>query len=125
MEKKRILIVDDEQASARLLQANLEQTGRYEVRVEHQAELAVAAAREFRPDLVLLDLVMPRMSGSEAAGMIKADPEFKDTAIVFLTAAVGPNELAGPGALTKPFSCISKPACVEDIIQCIEQHLSM
>jgi PleD family two-component response regulator len=59
MDKKRILIVDDEVGAARLLKANLEQTNRYEVRVENWPEDAATAARQFKPHLVLLDIIMP------------------------------------------------------------------
>ena len=57
MDTKRILIVDDEVGLARLLQANLERSGRYETLVEHRAESAVDTARAFRPHLtgVILD----------------------------------------------------------------------
>ena len=58
-EKKRILVVDDEPSITRLLKLNLEQTGDYEVATENSPKAAVAAAEEFQPELLLLDVVMP------------------------------------------------------------------
>ena len=87
MEKKRILIVDDELGLARLLQANLNSCGRYETLVEHRAESAVTAARAFRPHVVLLDAVMPCLSGPEVADQIRADPGCAGAVVIFLTAA--------------------------------------
>jgi CheY-like chemotaxis protein len=52
--KKRILVVDNEPTATRMIKLNLEQTGRYAVRTENLGRRAIAAAREFRPDLILL-----------------------------------------------------------------------
>src|SRR2546426_9287773 len=81
MNKKRILLVDDETSFTRLLKLNLEQTDDYEVRVENWAEDALMAAREFRPDLVLLDVMMPRMIGGGVAALLRADASLKETPI--------------------------------------------
>ena len=85
MPKKRILLVDDEKSLTTLLKLNLEETGNYDVRVENWPEDALAAAREFKPDLVLLDIIMPRMPGGNVAALIDNDPQLKGTPIVFLT----------------------------------------
>ena len=87
MTKKRILVVDDEKSLTILLKLNLEETGHYEVRTENWPEDAIQAAREFKPDLILLDIIMPRMPGGNIAALIDEDPELKGTPIVFLTAA--------------------------------------
>jgi CheY-like chemotaxis protein len=82
MGKKRILLVDDEKSFTNLLKLNLEDTGNYEVRVENWAEDALPAAQQFKPDLVLLDIIMPRLPGGNVAAQIKEDPALKDTPIV-------------------------------------------
>ena len=87
MNRKRILIVDDEIGCTRLLKANLEMTDRYEVAVENRPENAVPVARQFKPDLVLLDVVMPHMSGTAVAKAFLGDPELRSMGIAFLTAA--------------------------------------
>jgi CheY-like chemotaxis protein len=125
MNKKRILIVDDEVGAARLLKASLEQTNQYEVRVENWPEDAVSAAREFKPDLVLLDLIMPRLPGGNVAAQMQADPELARTPIVFLTAAVrkrGPRSVEEHEGSICDHPCLAKPAGLPEIIQCIEKQ---
>lgn len=124
MIKKRILIVDDEAASARLLKQNLEQTDAYEVRVENWAENAVATARKFKPDLVLLDILMPRMFGGDVAAAMRACQELQHTPIVFLTATVGRQRVAEHEGIINRNSVIAKPASAAEIAQCIEQNLN-
>lgn len=124
MRRKRILLVDDEISFARLLKLNLEQTGDYEVRVENWAEDAVAAAREFRPDLVLLDIVMPRLIGGDVAARLRADDSLRAIPIVFLSAAVGRKCVEDHNGVVGCFPFIAKPASVEEVIDRVEQVLS-
>jgi len=124
MNKKRILIVDDEVAETRLLKANLELAGEYDVRVENWPEEAVGAAREFRPDLVLLDIFMPHMPGGNVVAAFEAEPVLKNTPIVFLTAAVRRRQVETHEGIISRHHCLAKPATVEEIIQCIENTLS-
>jgi CheY-like chemotaxis protein len=121
---KRILIVDDEISAARLLKANLEQTGNYEVQVENWAEDAVATAREFKPDLVLLDILMPRMFGGDVAAAFRADPELSKIHRVFLTGAVRRSVLQEHGGVISGDRYLAKPASLDEIIQCIEEELA-
>ena len=120
MDKKRILIVDDEVGAARLLKSNLEQTGRYEARVENWPEGAVAAAHEFGPQLVLLDILMPRMPGGNVVAAFEADPALKDIPIIFLTGAVRRRQVEDHEGIICDHPCIAKPASLEEIVQCIE-----
>ena len=122
MAKKRILLVDDEKSFTNLLKLNLEETGNYEVRVENWAEDAYTAAREFKPDLVLLDIIMPRMPGGNVAAQIQEDPDLKDTPIVFLTAAVRKHQVEENEGIICDRPCLAKPATVETVIQAIEKH---
>jgi two-component system, OmpR family, response regulator len=123
MTRKRILIVDDEFIAARLLKNNLEQTGRYEARVENWAEDAVQAAREFKPDLVLMDIIMPRMLGGNVAAAFGADPELQRTPIIFLTAAVKKSIVADHEGVISGNRIIAKPASLEEILRRIEEIL--
>src|ERR1041384_328397 len=86
--KKKILLVDVEKSFTNHSKLNLEQTGRYDVRVVNWAEDALPAAREFRPDLMLLDLIMPRMPGGNVAAAFESDAELKNIPIISLTAAI-------------------------------------
>ncbi|MEY2409126.1 MAG: two-component system, OmpR family, response regulator [Verrucomicrobiota bacterium] len=120
--KKRILLVDDEQSFTTLLKLNLEETGNYEVRVENWPEDAVAAVREFKPDLVLLDIIMPRLPGGNVASLIDDDPELKGTPIVFLTAAVRRSQVEDHDGIICDHPCLAKPATLNDVVAMIEQH---
>jgi CheY-like chemotaxis protein len=122
MAKKRILLVDDEKSFTNLLKLNLEETGAYEVRVENWAEDAFNAAKQFKPDIVLLDIIMPRMPGGNVAALIKADPELKDTPMVFLTAAVRRHQVEENEGIICDLPCLAKPASVEEVIAMIEKH---
>jgi CheY-like chemotaxis protein len=123
MNKKRILIVDDEAGSARLLKANLEQTGRYVTRIENWPEDAVSVAREFKPDLVLLDVLMPRMLGGNVAAAFKADPELMNIPVVFFTAAVRKSIVADHDGVINGNPILAKPASTDEIVRCIEANL--
>jgi len=120
--KKRILLVDDEKSFTTLLKLNLEETNRYEVRVENWAEDAVKAAREFKPDLVLLDIIMPRLPGGNVAALIEADPELQGTPVVFLTAAVRRAQVEDHDGIIGDHPCLAKPATLEEVTAMIEKH---
>ena len=121
--KRRILIIDDEAALARLLQLNLEQTGAYEVRTEERGAHGLAAARAFRPDLILCDLIMPDLGGGAVAAQIQADADLQETPVVFLTAVVSKQEAAAYGGVLDGHPCLAKPASLEEVVQCIERHV--
>jgi len=121
--KKRIMVVDDEPSITRLLKLNLEQTGRYEVCGINNASLAVTAAREFQPDLILLDVMMPQVSGDELANQIQANPRLRLTPIVYLTALATPGEVAKRGGLIGGLPFLAKPVDMPEVLGCIEKHL--
>ena len=123
MEKKRILLVDDEASITRTLQLYLEATGDYEVRTENHGREAVRVARAFRPDLVMLDLIMPDVDGSEVAEGFQDDPELKATPIVFLTALVSRREVGAEGRDIGGHPFLAKPVDPEKVVECIEKLL--
>lgn len=83
-EKKQILIVDDEVTTLRAIERILE--AEYNVAIAGSAENAFAFLREHRPDLVLLDYLMPGMNGRETLLKLRNMPEFRDLPVIFLTA---------------------------------------
>jgi CheY-like chemotaxis protein len=122
-EKRRILIVDDEASFARMVKLNLERTGAYDVRIETLATAAIAAAREFKPDLILLDVIMPAMDGGDVSNQFKRDRTLRDTPIIFLTATVSKRE-AGDGGLNSGGELfLAKPVSVEVLIQRISERI--
>jgi two-component system, OmpR family, alkaline phosphatase synthesis response regulator PhoP len=120
--RKKVLLVDDEKSFTNLLKLNLEQTGLYDVRVENWSEDAFAAAKEFKPDIVLMDIIMPRVPGGNVVAQIQADTELKDTPIVFLTAAVQRSRVELNDGIISGLPCLAKPATVEEIIDMIEKQ---
>ena len=120
--KTRCLIIDDEPGFTRMVKLNLEKTGFYEVREENKATYAIPVAREFKPDLILLDVIMPTMDGGDVAAHMKNDRLLRDVPIVFLTATVSRSE-AGDGGLNSGGELfLAKPVSVESLIKCINDN---
>lgn len=84
--RKRILIIDDEKDFCFFVKANLEQLGGYEVIMAASGETGLAAAREVRPDLVLLDIMMPGLSGFDVLKRLKSDVATMGIPVLMLTA---------------------------------------
>jgi CheY-like chemotaxis protein len=122
MAKKRILIIDDEPSITRTMKVNLERTGAYTVGTENRAPHALAAAREFQPDLILLDVMMPEISGDEVAAEIQSDPVLQHVPIVFLTAIVSPKETGGQYLESGGQTFVAKPVSLDALINCIEDN---
>lgn len=122
--KKRILIVDDEPAITRLLRLTLESTGKFEVREENESQRAMPAAQEFRPDLILLDVVMPDADGGDVVSRLKTDPRLRNIPVIFLTATVRKSEVDAHGGIIGGFPFLGKPATADEVIACIEKHLA-
>jgi two-component system phosphate regulon response regulator PhoB len=106
---KTILVIDDEPDLLELVRVNLDQSG-YDVETAADGRQALAALRRRRPDLVVLDLMLPDISGTDLCRQLRADPEWADLPIIMLTAkadevdrVVG-FELGADDYVTKPFS---------------------
>lgn len=106
---ERILLVDDEPDLLELVRINLHQAG-YEVETADGGREGLACLRRNRPDLVILDLMLPDLSGTEICRQIRADPTLSDLPVIMLTAkadeldrVVG-LELGADDYVTKPFS---------------------
>ena len=121
-EIKRILIVDDEAGFTRLLKLTLEGTKRYIVKEENDGSQALSTARQFHPDLILLDIVMPKMDGGDVARQITSDPMLKDVKIIFLTAIVSQKEAGAAGGIGG-FPFMAKPVSLAALREMIEKML--
>jgi CheY-like chemotaxis protein len=121
---RRILIVDNDTDSSHLVKVLLEKTGRYLVFEEKDGARAHLSARNFRPDLILLDVVMPETDGGEIAARIKADSELQNTPIIFLTALVTRAE-ARTGLHIDGHPSLAKPINIPELIEAIERRLPM
>jgi CheY-like chemotaxis protein len=118
---RRILIADDALSSRELLRTILERQG-YEVLEAVNGEQAVDEAPDFSPDLVILDLQMPKLDGYSAAIALRKIPAFANIPIVALAAAlpeVSPEEMSQAGftqCLVKPISPTRLRECVTDLL---------
>lgn len=121
--KKKILLVDDEAAITRIMRRNLEATGRFEVIDVNDPEKALDTARSFRPDLILLDVMMPEMDGGEVAAQIEADSTLSSIPIIFLTAIVSRNEVEPTGSTIGSHKFLAKPVKLEDLLVCLDEQL--
>jgi len=121
--KKRILVVDDEPALTRMVKLNLERTGNYEVRTENQGGMAVQAAREFKPDLIFLDVMMPDMSGDEVSAQLREDEELSNIKYIFMTAIVTKDEKETMGSNIGGNEFLAKPVKTDELIATIERVL--
>ena len=121
-EKQRILIVDNDRDSTHLVKILLERTGRYLVLEENDATKAHQSARNFRPDVILLDIVMPETDGGEVAAQIQADPDLQRTPIIFLTALVTKAE-AKTGLRIQGHPFLAKPISIPELVEGIERVL--
>ena len=123
MKFKHVLIVDDEPGFTRLLKLALENAGQFLVREENDGLKALKTAREFKPDIIFLDVVMPNIDGGDVATMIRADPEFARTPIIFLTAIVSQKEATRTENAIGGYTFLAKPVTVDALLRCIAEHL--
>src|SRR5947209_6069210 len=121
-EKRRILIVDDDADSTHLVKILLEKTGSYVVLEENDSAAAHQSARSFRPDVILMDIMMPKTDGAELAVQIEADPELHSTPIIFLTALVTRPE-TNTGLRIEGHRSLAKPINIPELIDHIEESL--
>jgi DNA-binding response OmpR family regulator len=117
----RILVVDDDRVIQQLLKVNLELEG-YAVEVADDGEEALAQFELFRPDLVVLDIMMPRLDGWEVCRRLKSDTDSARVPIVLLSARAQEadvqrgTELGVAAYVTKPFDPISLLDLIADLI---------
>jgi CheY-like chemotaxis protein len=120
--KKRILVIDDQPDFSHWLKRALESHGYYEVCEENDPLNAVEAARLFGPDLVILDVMMPQIEGSEVASRFQCDSLLADVPIVFLTALVGGREAPAGICLSGGRTFLPKSVPLPRLIACINQQ---
>ena len=121
MSKKKILLIDDESGFTRLLRLTLPA---YDIREENNPLNAVQTAKQFRPDMIFLDVIMPDADGGTIAAQMKEDPTLKNIPIVFLTAIVSKEEAKTRHEIG---GCefLAKPVSRDQVAACIEKHLGI
>ena len=119
----RILVVDDDPSIVRIIGEMLEREDRFEVRTVSTGYDAGMMTREFRPNIILLDYMLPDVNGNVVCQRIKADPDLADTRVVIISGVVRQEEIdelmaAGADAF------IPKPFQVDALIECIDGVLT-
>ncbi len=122
--KKKILIIDDETSITKLLKFALERSPRYAVQCENDGKKALEVTRALMPDVILLDVNMPEMSGGEIAAAMQEDASLKRIPVVYLTGMVSQEE-AKSGLTIGGRPAIAKPVDLERLVECLEKELSV
>lgn len=123
MEKKKILVVDDEPDVLLLLNERLTRAG-YEVIKAASGKEAIEKAAASSPDLIILDIAMPGMDGSETASVLRVDPRTKDIPIIFLTCLFTKQEEKTCGHVLGQNFFIAKPYDATDLLAEIDKRVN-
>lgn len=124
MNKKRILLIDDDIGLTQMVKLNLEATGIYDVLIENTSTKAVEAARRFRPDLILLDYIMPEMDGGDVTVCLQKEPFLSQVPIVMITALVSNQEMSPSGTVQCGGQLmLAKPIKMSNLLRVIEKQL--
>jgi len=119
---KKILIADDEPNIVVSLEFLMQQRG-YEVRVANNGEDALAAVGEFRPDLILLDVMMPRLSGYDLCQKIRENPAWQNIRIIMLSAK-GRDVEVTKGLAVGADAYVTKPFSTKELIAKVDAMLA-
>lgn len=125
---KKIMVIEDDPDIRDILELSLDTLGGFELSLHDNAVSALASASNFCPDLILLDVMLPELSGPEALPKFREQPAGQAAAIVFLTAkasASARDELMLQGAqevLFKPFDPVTLPEQLQAIWEAIQSH---
>lgn len=122
--KKKILLVEDDEALASVYSARLEMEG-FDVREVHDGEQALTAALEYRPDLILLDAMMPKISGFDVLDILRNTPETMNLRIVMLTALSQENDRHRAESLGVDEYMVKSQVVISDVVERIRHHLGM
>ena len=120
----RIMIVDDEQDFCSLVEELLVSAGYRDVLTCSETDEALTKITEFHPDLLVLDVNMPGMTGDDIAAALRENPRTKDIPIIFLTALVDSSDIGMGDNMIGSQIFISKPVKVNDLLQVVKATLN-
>lgn len=123
MATKRIMIVDDDVDLSRTLKLGLQQAGGYEVAVTNEPAQAQRLALDFRPHIILLDVIMPDIDGGTLASQLREDETLRDIPVIFLTSILGRDEAAAHGGRIGHDPVLAKPVSLGELTDRIERSL--
>lgn len=119
---KKILLVEDDEALAGVYQARLEIEG-FSVMQVNNGEKALAAAREFKPDLILLDAMMPKISGFDVLDILRNTPDTKNIKVIMLTALSQPKDKERAENLGVDDYLVKSQVVIGDVVERVKYHL--
>lgn len=122
MNSKKILIVDDEVDLVETVRFPLEKAG-FTVLVSQDGEDALKKAREEKPDLILLDLMLPKLDGYKVCRLLKFDERYKHIPILMLTAKIQEKDKV-LGKETGADEYITKPFEMDELMEKVQFHIS-
>ncbi len=120
--KVRVLVIDDEVAFANLLRLNLEKTGHYEVRTLSVPTEWERVIHDFRPHLLILDMIMPGLDGRELLDRLRADERTETLPVIVLTAIL--QNTSADAVNRQGVLHLAKPVSLKALLHCIEEHLA-
>lgn len=122
--KKKILLVEDDEALASVYKSRLDIEG-FETKGVYNGEEALAAAVDFKPDLILLDAMMPKISGFDVLDILRNTPETAHVRVIMLTALSQPKDKERAEALGVNDYLVKSQVVIGDVIERVKFHLGM
>jgi len=124
MDKKKILLVEDDTTLAQVYQSRLELEG-FDVQHVENGEKALAAALEFKPNLILLDAMMPKISGFDVLDILRNTPETQNIQVIMLTALAQPKDKQRAQELGVDDYLVKSQVVISDVVDRIKHHLGI
>lgn len=124
MNKKKILLVEDDTALAAVYRSRLELEG-FGIREVNNGEDALAAAIEYKPDLILLDAMMPKISGFDVLDILRNTPETTNLKVIMLTALSQPKDKERAESLGVDDYLVKSQVVIGDVVERIKHHLGL
>ena len=123
-QKKKILLVEDDTALSAVYRSRLEIEG-FDVREANNGEDALSATVEYRPDLILLDVMMPKISGFDVLDILRNTPETANVRIIMLTALSQPKDKERAEGLGVDDYLVKSQVVIGDVVARVKHHLGM
>ena len=123
-QKKKILLVEDDMALSAVYRSRLEIEG-FDVREANNGEDALSATVEYRPDLILLDVMMPKISGFDVLDILRNTPETANVRIIMLTALSQPKDKERAASLGVDDYLVKSQVVIGDVVARVKHHLGI
>lgn len=122
--KKKILLVEDDASLAAVYRARLELEG-FDIKEVHNGEDALSAAVSYRPDLILLDVMMPKISGFDVLDILRNTPDTTNVRVIMLTALSQPKDKERAEKLGADDYLVKSQVVIGDVVERVRHHLGM